>query len=486
MDIFKNFIIERIEEMATDAITDTFSDTISEFLPEEYQDYVRPVVSAFRRNHRNTFSRDDNNNVMTQVDTLRGRLPDIQRGNSNLDGRVNVGTSTPMPPFRERTMQIRSHPQILNNLTNNSSNNINTTMSQTSKGVALAGAGTGNPKTDPHALGNQNAADTYDVGFIKPEIHDPLADAETFKMYYCSHASNVSLANSATNINNLRNVFQNSFTSGIPTTFTATASDKLVEFARFRLNSCKDPVRMLGKNDRTNTNLWRSEDFINFPLHFKKMAEQYKHYKVKQMNVTMNINHIGDASNPLTGMPVALYGWRINTHNKGLKPPTRVGEIIESHYGFKICDHLYPSININKTRNVTVGGSNNIDILPSVHMQGSSHYTYKFSYSPDSATTEVDLDGTLNNKALWAATDSQPPEEQELIIYAVPLFDISSTGLSTTSDTEYTLAFKDAALKCDIIVNIVAQFRDRRWPEEYQYPAPRTDSAGIVQVGNGD
>lgn len=385
-------------------------------------------------------------------------------------------------------MNVRPHKQLLNNLTNNSSNSINT-MSKPANNLSLAGPGHGDPKTDPHALGNQNAADTYDVGYIKPEVKDPLADAEVFKMYYCSHPNSIALTQSARNRKNMRNVFQVN-NGADPSAVKPTRADELVEFARFRLNSCKDPIRKLGNNLRDNKNLWRTEHFNNFPLHFKKMAEQFKHYKVKSMNVTMNINHIGDASNPFTGMPVALYGWRINTHNRGMPLPKCVGEIIESNYGFKICDYLYPSMNINKTRQVELSGSNNVEILPSVYMQGPSHYTYKFSYSPDNATTQVDLDGTLNNKALWSATDSQPPEEQELIIFAVPLFGINILDSDIENDpedryedddTNQIVAFKDAALKCEVIVNIVAQFRDRKWPGSYVYPNPRNDSTDIIE-----
>lgn len=117
-------------------------------------------------------------------------------------------------------------------------------------------------------------------------------------------------------------------------------------------------------------------------------------------------------------------------------PPTNVYGMKESPFGFEICDWMYPKFASSDEATLIAGSGN---LLTMRCMDGKTEHVFEYTYSPDDVTTTVDLDGDTNNKSLWSATDAAPPEIQDLIIYAVPMFNAkNSVPLSNTD-------YKDAA-----------------------------------------
>lgn len=125
---------------------------------------------------------------------------------------------------------------------------------------------------------------------------------------------------------------------------------------------------------------------------------------------------------------------------------------MEFPHGFKICDGLYPMFT-SHDEEVLMGGSN----ILSCSVNGPSTFNYEYTYHPEDVTTTVDLDGDTNNKAMWAATDAPPPEWQELIIFATPMFAIVNG--EPVAKNEY----KDAAIKMEVEIDYIIQFRDQKY-----------------------
>lgn len=279
------------------------------------KDGVKYVAKKIK-SYRNRSHRVGTNDVSTMVDMLPGHSVDISRepiGSTalrNRNHRLNQGTDVgteAAPPRRG---------PLINNNNLNSSNNINTTMTTPFGGATTLGGGSGDPKTNPHALGNQNASDTFDVGYIKAAKQFQPADCGVFKMIYPSHSATVSLdyMTKQESLTNYRNVFQpDKWDGGGGTMAQGTSPELLRKFIHIRLNTAMDPVTQNGANSNQT---WRNTTKNNWPNGFNKYKARYRFYKVLKTHVRIRFQHIGDSNNAYTGMPVKLVGWRINTHSK--------------------------------------------------------------------------------------------------------------------------------------------------------------------------
>lgn len=423
------------------------------------KDGVQYVAEKIK-DYRNRSSRVGTNDASTMVDTTRGTTADIRREpigdsplrvrNNRLDQGTGVGTEA---------APLRRSPLFNNNL-NSPNNNINNTMTTPFGGVTTLGGGSGDPKTNPHALGNQNASDTFDVGYIKAAKQFQPADCGIFKMIYPSHAAGISLdfMTKAESLTNYRNVFQPDKWDGNGGSMSqGITPENLKQFIHIRLNTALDPV---AKNGANTNQVWRNTTKSNWPNGFNKYKTRYRFYKVLKTHIKIKFQHIGDSNNPYTGMPVKLMGYRNNTHMKLMMPPTTTYGLKESPFGFDICDWMYPKF--ASSDEATLLTTSNLQTMRC--MDGKTEHIYEYTYGPDDVTTTVDLDGDTNNKSLWSAVDAAPPELQDLFIYAIPMF--TAKNSVPLSNTDY----KDAAQRYDIEIYHTIQFRDPKYDVDWETP----------------
>lgn len=317
---------------------------------------------------------------------------------------------------------------------------------------------------------------SFELGQMRTNnIVEPAAQLNT-KSYYESHAQHISLGpRYGQSQVNAMNVFQpndKKLLSGNLVDITKLVDvypTDLVKFVDIQLNTAIDPIKMLGRPVSGST--WRPLNGNCVPKGFGKYRDRFKFYKIEKTHINIKFTHLGDSSNNFTGMPIQLYGYRVNTHNRNSPYPDKVPVLMEHPHGFKIGGPLFPSFSSNlnilganpKDNNNT--GTINANIVDSISCGGTSYLEYNYTYDPNDVTTQVDLDGDTANKALWSANDASPIEEQKLIIYAVPLFAIRP-GSNVTSPTLFDWHhnhlgnYMDAYVDVKITLNHTIQFRD--------------------------
>lgn len=458
MDNVSNYISNKLREQGYHVSPETIQDMISTGIgltgmsPESLTSYVidqltGSITSRLGFNNHDTIPIP--NDVPIQTANVTAQYGDEYNPDNRLDF-INLNNMRDEINFENNFDSGNNIPPTNNEGNNNMSEQAPLRGSPVN-GAALAGAGKGDPQTNFHALGTQDAGDTYDVGFMKAERLIQPAETVKFKMHYTPNTSGRDLKNPAPK------VFPISSDIGVDTLYPLTT---------INLNHGFDHIEKYGEYD--NTGYWRNPNNVTayVPNRWNEYANKYKHYKVLKTRVTIKMKHLGNSSFARSGMPIRQFGWRQNTHNKVISEnenrPKLVGEVKESPFGFQISDFIYPKFN----RSIVAAAGPNTAIQATGYNTGlPTEFTYTYTYDSEDATTQVDLDGDMNNKAMWAATDSIPPDEQKLMIFAAPMFIREYDNASETplADEGMFPTYKNATVWAEIDIEQIVQFRDIKY-----------------------
>lgn len=499
MDSVSNYISNKLREYGYHISPETIQDMISTGIgltgmsPESLTSYVieqitGSVTSRLGFGNHNTIPVPNDANSLRPTRFGQDDIPQqpydlypefresilndmVQRGEPDIQDYLSLSGINLSGSENNSGINFENNSDSGNNIPPPTNNNENNNMSQAplrgtpmNSGAAMAGAGKGDPTTNFHALGTQDAGDTYDVGYIKAERDIQPAETVKFKMHYTPNMEQASLTQPG------YWVFSNT------TPMNANVLDTLMVI---NLNHGMNHIPVYS-DGTIASGYWRSPNDMSstwVAKRWNEYANKYNHYKVLKTKVTISIKHLGDASYYQTGMPFRLFGWRENSHNRVMSDPmnlpTTVGAQKESPFGFQISDFIYPKF-CRRRRGEGPDGEHTSFVGYTGNVP--SEYTYTYTYSSEDATTTVDLDGDMNNKSMWAATDSVPPDEQKLSIQISPMFrTVPTTNPPTVQDFQ---SYGNASAWVEVDIEQIVQFRD------IKYEAALYHNADVLNVTN--